>query len=177
MTKAIKAKELFAANPGISNKEFVQLLMSELGMSIAGARTYSYNARNDLGTTGTKAPKAKKAPSERQLNKRLKLEKVMAEVKFGAKSKASKSKLEKSVRAINANFEKSADEIAKIKEANLERMKAVSSKLRPFRDRMDDVIRERSPGFDPELARLEIQDDERGVLESQGYVARPQMFD
>lgn len=162
MTKAAKAKELFAANPDMANRDFVKLLMSELSMTINGARTYAHNLRNKLDTTGTKggrkakAPKVAKAPSERQLNKRLKLEKAQAKVEFGSKS---------------------VDEIAKIKEANLARMKAVSAKLRPFRDQLDDVIKERSPGFDPELARLEIREDELGVIASQGLGSRPQMFD
>lgn len=158
MTKASKAKELFAANPGISNKDFVQLLMTELGMSIAGARTYSYNARNKLDTTGVKTKKAKaaKVPSERQLTKRLKVEKAIAKAEFGTKS---------------------LDEIAAIKEANLARMKTVSKKLRSFREQLDDVIIERNPGFDPELARLEIREDELGVIASQGLGSRPQMFD
>lgn len=169
MTKTAKAKDLFAANPDMANSDFVKLLMTELGMSLAGARTYAHNCRKP--ESGVKAPKA---PSERQLKIRLKVEKAMAKAKYGTKQKASKVSY---TDIKDRKAELSIDEIATIKEANLARMKAVSAKLRPFRDRLDDVIRERSPGFDPELARLEIQDDERGVLESQGFVARPQMFD
>jgi oligoendopeptidase F len=149
MTKAIKAQELFAANPGISNKDFVQMLMTQLGMSINGARTYSYNARNPKDVKGKVAKVAK------------------------VKQKSSKPKLEKSVRAINASFAKSVDDIAAIKEANLKRMQDVSSKLRPFRDRLDEVIMDRNPEFDPQEAREEVQ----AILDAEGYKDRPQMFE
>lgn len=145
MTKAIRAKELLASNPGISNKDFVQLLMTELGMSLQGARTYSYNARTkDVATKPAKASKAK-----------AKAEKII-------KRTATKQVVEKSV-----------EDIAKIKEANLKRMKDVSKKLRPFRERLDEVIQDREPGFDPQLAREEVQ----GILEAEGFKDRPIRFE
>jgi len=56
MSKKVKARELFLANPGISNGDFVKLLMDKLSMTLQGARTYSYNAR-----ASADAPVAKKA--------------------------------------------------------------------------------------------------------------------
>jgi len=78
-----------------------------------------------------------------------------------------KAKLEKSVRAINAatkakaKAELNVDEIAKIKEANLERMREVSAKLKPknVRDYGTRVAAPEGAGvddFDPTLAREEI---------------------
>jgi hypothetical protein len=89
--------------------------------------------------------------------------------KASAKVKASKPtkvKLEKSVRSINAahkaKVELNVDEIAKIKEANLERMREVSAKLKPkgkVRDFGTRVANEEGEGvadFDPTLAREEV---------------------
>lgn len=88
--------------------------------------------------------------------------------KASPKAKASKPvkvKLEKSVRSINAahkaKVELNVDEIAKIKEANLARMKEVSAKLktkkvRDFGDRVAAPEGEGGADFDPTLAREEI---------------------
>jgi hypothetical protein len=148
MTKAIKAQELFAANPGISNGDFVKLLMTELGMTIAGARTYSYNARKGIGTDKKSQRKVKTTVKQiaKALNKRI--------IK-------------------TAVAEKQIDDIAAIKEANLARMKSVSAKLRPFRDRLDEVIMDRNPEFDPQEAREEVQ----AILDAEGYKDRPVMFE
>ena len=147
MTKAIKAAELYTANPGIANADFVKLLMSNLGMSLAGARTYAYNVRNGKVTTSksTKAPKASKA-------------------------KKSADKVLKSV-------EKSAEEVAQVKAKNLKTMQAVTKKHNSFREQLDDVIKASEPGFDPDLARIEIREDEEAFFASQGIVAKPQKFD
>jgi hypothetical protein len=81
-------------------------------------------------------------------------------------SKPTKVKLEKSVRSINAahkaKVELNVDEIAKIKEANLERMREVSAKLKPkgkVRDYGTRVAADDGDGvadFDPTLAREEV---------------------
>ena len=80
--------------------------------------------------------------------------------------KAAKAKLEKSVRAINsahkAKVELNVDEIAKIKEANLARMREVSEKLKPKGKVRDYGTRVAAPegegvsDFDPTLAREEV---------------------
>jgi len=96
-----------------------------------------------VGVLEPKAPRASKAP----------------------KVKSSKASHEKSVRAINAKVKAdlNVDEIAKIKEANLERMREVTAKLKPkgrVRDFGDRVAAPEGPGvgdFDPSLAREEIQ--------------------
>ena len=84
-------------------------------------------------------------------------------------AKPAKVKLEKSVRSINAahkaKVELNVDEIAKIKEANLARMKEVSAKLKPkgkvrdFTGRTADSANdgEGVVDFDPTLAHEEIQ--------------------
>jgi hypothetical protein len=81
-------------------------------------------------------------------------------------TKPTKVKLEKSVRSINAahkaKVELNVEEIAKIKEANLERMREVSAKLKPkgkVRDFGDRVAAAEGDGvadFDPTLAREEV---------------------
>ena len=138
MTKAIKAQALLAANPDMPNKDFVKLLMSELGMTINGARTYAYNARNP---------------------------------KDEAKVAKVKTKAAKVIKAAKATkqIEKSVDDIAAIKAKNLATMRKVSSKLKPFREQLDEVIKDREPGFDPQLARDEVQ----AILEGEGFVAKP----
>jgi len=95
--------------------------------------------------TSAKAPKVAKAPKA---------------------AKPTKAKLEKSVRSINsahkAKVELNADEIAKIKEANLARMKEVSAKLKPKSKVRDYGARVAAPegegvaDFDPTLAREEV---------------------
>ena len=59
MTKLEQAVEILKANEFATNAEFVFCLMTKLGMSKLGARTYAYNARKVLGKT----LKASKAPS------------------------------------------------------------------------------------------------------------------
>lgn len=44
-TKLDQAKALFAANSSLSRAEVIELFMTELGMSKAGATTYFYNAQ------------------------------------------------------------------------------------------------------------------------------------
>jgi hypothetical protein len=86
---------------------------------------------------------------------------------FVARESKAKAKFEKSVRSINsahkAKVELNVDEIAKIKEANLARMKEVSAKLKPkgkVRDFGSRVAAPEGEGvsyFDPTLAREEVQ--------------------
>lgn len=60
-TKNELAIELYKQNEGISNSAFIELLMTNLGMTKLGARTYCYNVRKQLGVEVTKrAPRAAK---------------------------------------------------------------------------------------------------------------------
>jgi hypothetical protein len=137
MSKKVKARELFLANPGISNGDFVKMLMDQLGMTLQGARTYSYNARNESGTPV--APKAKaKAASKRVV------------------AKTTSKKIEKSI-----------EDVATTKAKNLAKMKEISKKLKPFREQLDDTLRDSCPDFDPQLAREEVQ----AILEGEGFLA------
>jgi hypothetical protein len=81
----------------------------------------------------------------------------------GRPSKAPKAKVEKASKKLitKAKVELNVDEIAKIKEANLERMREVSAKLKPknVRDYGTRVAAPEGPGvddFDPTLAREEV---------------------
>lgn len=82
----------------------------------------------------------------------------------GRPSKAPKAKVEKASKKLitKAKVELNVDQIAKIKEANLERMREVSAKLKPkgkVRDFGDRVAAPEGAGvddFDPTLAREEI---------------------
>ena len=94
--------DMIQSNPSYVKAELVERIMREFNTTKSNAQTYIFNANRKLGTT---APATPKVPSERQLKTRLKVEKAMAKEKFA---------------------EKSIDEIAKIKEANLERMRKVS---------------------------------------------------
>lgn len=62
-TKIEMAVELYKQNEGISNKDFTQLLITNLGMSELGARTYCYNVRKLVGAPITKKERTKKAPA------------------------------------------------------------------------------------------------------------------
>jgi hypothetical protein len=111
-------------------------------------------------STSAKAPKAPKAPKLRGSTGH-------EDNEYFAAMAYEKAKLEKSVRAINAatkakaKAELNVDEIAKIKEANLERMREVSAKLKPknVRDYGTRVAAPEGEGvadFDPTLAREEV---------------------
>ncbi|CAB4140482.1 hypothetical protein UFOVP395_27 [uncultured Caudovirales phage] len=61
-TKIEMAVELYKQNEGISNADFMQLLMTNLGMTQLGARTYCYNVRKQVGAPITQKERTKKAP-------------------------------------------------------------------------------------------------------------------
>jgi hypothetical protein len=83
-------------------------------------------------------------------------------VKPKAKTVAEHLRLPKAKAKVEAKVELNVDEIAKIKEANLARMKEVSAKLKPkgkvrdFGSRVANVEAEGVSDFDPTLAREEI---------------------
>ena len=157
-TQSGLANALYTSNANITHEEFVAEFLKVFPAQTATiAALYWQNRprRASFGlpavalpaiykdSTSAKAPKAPKA------------------------AKPAKVKLEKSVRSINAahkaKAELNVDEIAKIKEANLARMKEVSAKLKPkgkVRDFGDRVAAPEGDGvadFDPTLAREEIQ--------------------
>lgn len=106
-----------------------------------GAYRWCVNKGVAAGTieSGRTAPVAKaarkaKPVSDRQLNARLKVEKAEAKAKFASKS---------------------PDEIAKIKEANLARLKEVSAKQKKY----NQIARPEGDGvadFDADVARAEV---------------------
>jgi hypothetical protein len=129
-------------------------LISELGgMDLKTAKGgYLRAVRLGLAPSAGKAAAAPKAP------------KALKVAKAPKAAKSTKAKLEKSVRSINsahkAKVELNVDEIAKIKEANLARMREISAKLKPKNVR--DFTRVAAPeaegvsDFDPTLAREEV---------------------
>lgn len=75
-SKAELAIEIFRSNPGMANTDFVAKLISDLGMTKLGARTYSYNVRKMFANGEPtpvikvqKEPKAPKAPKEPKAGK------------------------------------------------------------------------------------------------------------
>jgi hypothetical protein len=43
VTKAFQARQILAENPGITSKQFQDMLIEKLGMTKLGARTYAYS--------------------------------------------------------------------------------------------------------------------------------------
>lgn len=61
-TKQQQALDMFVANPNIATKDFIAQLMTKLGMSELGARTYAYNCRKLAGVSVSRSTaKAQKA--------------------------------------------------------------------------------------------------------------------
>lgn len=160
------AIEIMEANVGRTYDEVSQLIADAIGVDIGRARVYyRHKVINGLakgyspdvrpwevkgGRTATpkasKAPKAAKAPKVAKASKEA--------VKF--------TDIEDRKRSKAAKAEVNLDEIAKIKEANLERMREVTAKLKPkgkVRDYGTRVANEENDGvsdFDPRLAREEV---------------------
>ena len=152
------AIEIMEANVGRSYDEVSQMIADAIGVDIGRARVYyRHKVINGLakgyspdvrpwevkgGRTATaKAPKAPKATKA-------------TKVKF--------KDIQDRMRAKAAKAEVNLDEVARIKEANLERMREVTEKLKPkgrVRDYGVRVAREENDGvsdFDPTLAREEV---------------------
>ncbi len=64
-SKQSKAYEMYLSNPGMNTKEFVQLLIDQLGMTKLGARTYTYNCRKK--NKSTEVVQTKEVPAEQVL--------------------------------------------------------------------------------------------------------------
>jgi hypothetical protein len=152
MSKRSQAIEIMKANSDKEMSFVVKLIAAKIGVSEGNAKSYyRYIVANNLASGNvTKTVKAK-APKA---------------AKVAKAPKPAKAKLEKSVRAINsahkAKVELNVDEIAKIKEANLARMREVSEKLKPKGKVRDYGTRVAAPegegvsDFDPTLAREEV---------------------
>jgi hypothetical protein len=150
-TNRSKVVAIMTDYPDHSRETCIALISQLGGMDLKTAKGgYLRAARLGLAPAAGKAAAAPKAP------KAAKAPKV---------AKPTKGKLEKSVRSINsahkAKVELNVDEIAKIKEANLERMREVSAKLKP-KGKVRDFTRMAAPeaagvaDFDPTLAREEV---------------------
>jgi hypothetical protein len=148
------------ANVARSYDEVSQLIADAIGVDIGRARVY-YRHKVINGIAKGYDPNVRPWESKGRTA-------TAQAPKFAKTPKAIKAKLEKSVRAINtatkakAKAELNVDEIAKIKEANLARMKEVSAKLKPknVRDYGARVAAPEGDGvahFDPTLAHEEVR--------------------
>ena len=149
------AIEIMEANVGRSYDEVSQMIATAIGVDIGRARVY-YRHKVINGIAKGYDPNVR--PWESKGGRT-------------ATAKPIKAKLEKSVRAINASHKakatpvvaKQLEEIAKIKEANLARMKEVSEKLKPkgkvrdYGTRVAEVEGAGVADFDPTLAYEEVQ--------------------
>jgi hypothetical protein len=156
ITKRDRAIATMKSNADKPMAAVLQLIMAELEVhEVLAYKFYRYCVKENLAPGALTAFKGKAAPAAPKAPKAPKVTKV---------TKAGKGSYEKSVRAINAKVkaEKSVDDIAKIKEANLERMREVTAKLKPkgkVRDFGTRVARPEGEGvadFDPRLAREEV---------------------
>lgn len=97
-TKQQQALDMFVANPNVPTKEFVSLLMTKLGMSELGARTYAYNCRKLAGVSvprsTAKAQKAKQVAKPR-----------VSREEAVAKMKDEEAKREKARKQLNADID------------------------------------------------------------------------
>lgn len=153
ITKRDRAIATMKSNADKPMAAVLQLIMAELEVhEVLAYKFYRYCVKENLAPGALTAFKGKAAPAAPKAPKAPKV------------TKAGKGSYEKSVRAINAKVkaEKSVDDIAKIKEANLERMREVTAKLKPkgkVRDFGTRVALPEGEGvadFDPRLAREEV---------------------
>jgi hypothetical protein len=172
------AVEIYTRNPSIGHEAFVAEFLKVFPAQtpkIAALYWQNRPRRASFGlppialpaiykdATSAKAPKPAKAP---KVAKDIHAASNKLIGSFVAREAKAKAKLEKSVRSINsahkAKVELNVDEIAKIKEANLERMREVSERLKPKGKVRDYGTRVAAPegdgvsDFDPSLAREEV---------------------
>lgn len=132
MSKVNLVVEMINANPYYVKDELVQRIMNEFSTTRSNAQTYIFNANRKINADVTSTPKEKKTA-----------DKIVAAAK-----KIKPTKAETKVAAI----EKTADEIAEIKKANLERMKKVTRNYLPGQV-ADEATREIEYVSDDEMAR------------------------
>ena len=148
ITKRDRAIATMKSNADKPMAAVLQLIMAELEVhEVLAYKFYRYCVKENLAPGALTAFKGKAAPAAPKASKAA----VKATVKRMAKELAAKAKAELNV-----------DEIAKIKEANLERMREVTAKLKPkgkVRDFGTRVALPEGEGvadFDPRLAREEV---------------------
>jgi hypothetical protein len=163
-TQSGLANALYTSNANITHEEFVAEFLKVFPTQTATiAALYWQNRprRASFGLGPVALPAIYKDSTSSKEPKAVK-----ATIKRMAKEVVSKVKLEKSVRSINAahkaKVELNVDEIAKIKEANLARMREVSAKLKPknvrdYGTRVANAEGEGVADFDPTLAHEEVQ--------------------
>ena len=166
-TNRSKVVAIMTDYPDTSRDACIQLISELGGMDLKTAKGgYLRAVRLGLAPSAGKAAPAAKAPKAPKVAKDIHAASNKLISSFVAREAKAKAKLEKSVRLINAahkaKVELNVDEIAKIKEANLERMREVSERLKPkgkVRDFGGRVAAPEGDGvsdFDPSLAREEV---------------------
>ena len=156
------AIEIMEANVGRSYDEVSQMIANAIGVDIGRARVYyRHKVINGIakGYDPNVRPWETKGRTATAKPTKAKLEKTVRSV-----NTAHKAKVEKASKKLiaQAKAELNVDEITKIKEANLARMKEVSSKLKPrnVRDYGTRVAAPEGDGvadFDPTLAHEEVR--------------------
>ena len=165
-TNRSKVVAIMTDYPDTPRDACIQLISELGGMDLKTAKGgYLRAVRLGLAPSAGKAAPAAKAPKAPKVAKDIHAASNKLISSFVAREAKAKAKLEKSVRLINAahkaKVELNVDEIAKIKEANLARMKEVSAKLQP-KGKVRDFTRMAAPeaagvaDFDPTLAREEV---------------------
>lgn len=145
MSKRSDAIAVMVANSTKPMSEVVVLIAETINVTVANAKSYyRYIVEHKLAPG--KVEKSARVVSDKKLEKRVKLE--QREYKAKAKAKITKE--------VSAKSLLPDSEVAKIKAANLARMKEVSSKrkvytnvARPEGDGVD--------GFDADVARAEVE--------------------
>jgi hypothetical protein len=147
MTKRSQAIEIMKANTDKDMATVVKLIATKINVTEANAKSYyRYIVANGLAEgvveTTKRTAKTKKVPAA----------KMLTDLGLNKKGKFTGK--------VKAEVAKSADEIAKIKEANLERMKQVSAKLSKVRGYLPGQVAapeaDTPADFDPQLAREEV---------------------
>jgi hypothetical protein len=138
MSKVEQAKKIVAANPNASRGELIEMFMSQLSMTKAGATTYFYN----VGKVGKSAPKVSRVAIAAA-------SKAMSSVKKTSKSNVNKAEVQAELDRINSELDKFEQENVKhkngltwspVQEKNLDTMKKVSRRL--AKDKREQAERE-----------------------------------
>jgi hypothetical protein len=138
MSKVEQAKKIVAANPNASRGELIEMFMSQLSMTKAGATTYFYN----VGKAGKSAPKVSRVAIAAA-------SKAMSSVKKASKSNVNKAEVQAELDRINSELDQFEQENVKhkngltwshVQEKNLDTMKKVSRRL--AKDKREQAERE-----------------------------------
>lgn len=114
MTKSEQAKAIVAANPSASRSQLIEMFMSQLSMSKAGASTYYYNVtKGSPKTAKTKTVKAKSTKATKAAKP--------AKKEMNAEEKAKRLDL---MRNVGKRFNR---DMAKLKEQEQEMLAAIET--------------------------------------------------